>query len=54
MATSGDNNDENDRCDCNKNKKPNYPVITNPLDMERFFNQQMDEIGISPGWLRIV
>ena len=49
MATNGDNNDENDRCDCNKNKKPNYPVFTNPLDMERFFNQQMDEIVKSFG-----
>jgi len=49
MATKGDNDDENDRCDCNKNKRSNYPVFTNPLDMERFFNQQMDEIVKSFG-----
>ena len=45
MSSNNDDNGENDGCGCNKNKRPpNYPVFTNPLDMERFFNQQMNEI----------
>ena len=48
MATNDDNNERN-QCDCDKNKRPNYPVFTNPLDMERFFNQQLDEVVKSFG-----
>ena len=41
MSSNDNDNGENDECGCNKNKRPpNYPVFTNPLDMERFFNQQ--------------
>jgi len=50
MSSNNDDNGENDGCGCNKNKRPpNYPVFTNPLDMERFFNQQMNEIVKSFG-----
>ena len=50
MASNDDNGSENNSCNCNKNKRPqNYPVFTNPLDMERFFSQQMDEIVKSFG-----
>ena len=35
----------------NSNKeRPNFPVFTNPLDMERFFNHQMDDILKSFGF----
>ena len=50
MSSNDNDNGENDECGCNKNKRPpNYPVFTNPLDMERFFNQQMNEIVKSFG-----
>ena len=50
MASNDDHGNENDSCNCDKNKKsPNFPVFTNPLDMERFFSQQMDELVKSFG-----
>ena len=50
-----DMSDEDENCDCredpNFNKKHrSFHVFTSPLDMERFFNQQMDDMLKSFGF----
>ena len=46
-----DEEDKNTNDDFNRNNcRPNFHVFTNPLDMERFFNQQMDEMIKSFGF----
>ena len=48
-----DDEDNNTNDDFNRNNwRPNFHVFTNPLDMERFFNQQMDEMIKSFGFFR--
>ena len=42
---SHDDDNDNPEGQFNKDKhRPTFHVFTNPLDMERFFNQQMEEI----------